>query len=220
LFCDLNLAGYLLFKPTNVLVQRTQLGRRRVNFFLATALLRRTLTRFARMSSSTLETIREGQAEVLKPSKNAVFYNPAQCVNRDLSVSMIQAFIDRRREEIRARAKQRLEKQQQQHSNTKSDEPITAEPKAEKSEDHEEMEGDEDTKLTPVKQSTRRSQVQMQDEEVTIFEALAASGLRSIRYFKELKGVKHIVVNDLDPGAVSHIRANIAHNGASDLPFV
>lgn len=48
-----------------------------------------------------------------------------------------------------------------------------------------------------------------------IFEALAASGLRSIRYAKEITsgvGVKQIVVNDLEKDAFDSIERNLAHN--------
>lgn len=39
-----------------------------------------------------------------------------------------------------------------------------------------------------------------------ILEALAASGLRSIRYWKEVDNVKSITVNDLDATAVQHMK--------------
>ncbi|ETW01211.1 N2,N2-dimethylguanosine tRNA methyltransferase [Aphanomyces invadans] len=48
-----------------------------------------------------------------------------------------------------------------------------------------------------------------------IFEALAASGLRSIRYLQEIEGVKSILVNDLDPAAVISIKRNIEYNHLS-----
>ncbi|ETV88112.1 N2,N2-dimethylguanosine tRNA methyltransferase, variant 2 [Aphanomyces astaci] len=48
-----------------------------------------------------------------------------------------------------------------------------------------------------------------------IFEALAASGLRSIRYLQEIEGVQSILVNDLDPAAVISIKRNIEYNQLS-----
>eukprot|EP00746_Dinoflagellata_sp_MGD_P164857 gnl/MRDRNA2_/MRDRNA2_93774_c0_seq1.p1 gnl/MRDRNA2_/MRDRNA2_93774_c0~~gnl/MRDRNA2_/MRDRNA2_93774_c0_seq1.p1 ORF type:complete len:545 (-),score=122.60 gnl/MRDRNA2_/MRDRNA2_93774_c0_seq1:103-1737(-) len=46
-----------------------------------------------------------------------------------------------------------------------------------------------------------------------ILEALAATGLRSIRYAKELGSrVRRILANDLDPVAVNHIQQNVVHN--------
>lgn len=50
-----------------------------------------------------------------------------------------------------------------------------------------------------------------------ILEALSATGIRSIRYAKELgegpEGIRRIVANDLDETAVAHIRRNLVHNG-------
>jgi tRNA (guanine26-N2/guanine27-N2)-dimethyltransferase len=50
-----------------------------------------------------------------------------------------------------------------------------------------------------------------------ILEALAASGLRSIRFAKELKGVREIITNDLSRSAAESIRRNADHNGVSHL---
>lgn len=48
---------------------------------------------------------------------------------------------------------------------------------------------------------------------IRILEALSATGLRSVRYFKEVPHVASIVANDNDPAAVDTIRTNIRHNG-------
>lgn len=50
------------------------------------------------------------------------------------------------------------------------------------------------------------------DFEVNILEALSATGLRSIRYAKEIPHIKTIVANDLDPAAVELIKENIKIN--------
>lgn len=52
---------------------------------------------------------------------------------------------------------------------------------------------------------------------MTILEALSASGLRSIRYAKEVPGVREVIANDISEKAVSSIRANVAHNGVEHL---
>lgn len=53
-----------------------------------------------------------------------------------------------------------------------------------------------------------------------ILEALAATGIRSIRYAKELgeaaDGLRCIVANDLDETAVAHIHQNVAHNKVAE----
>lgn len=48
-------------------------------------------------------------------------------------------------------------------------------------------------------------------------EALSATGLRSIRYAKEVPGITQIIANDLSPSAVISIKENIALNGVEHL---
>ncbi|GET86944.1 N(2), N(2)-dimethylguanosine tRNA methyltransferase, putative [Leishmania tarentolae] len=86
----------------------------------------------------------------------AVFYNPAQVVNRDLSISVIEAFSRLRLTEPRRRG------------GTK--------------------------------------------EGITILEALSATGLRAIRYYKEITNVRYIIANDMDADAVDCIVRNCAFN--------
>jgi tRNA (guanine26-N2/guanine27-N2)-dimethyltransferase len=50
------------------------------------------------------------------------------------------------------------------------------------------------------------------DDGIVILDALAASGLRPVRYWKEIAGIRKIIVNDLDPVAVEAAKRNIAHN--------
>lgn len=47
---------------------------------------------------------------------------------------------------------------------------------------------------------------------ITILDALAASGLRSIRYLKEIPDVKHLTINDLLPAATDLARDNCQRN--------
>lgn len=54
-------------------------------------------------------------------------------------------------------------------------------------------------------------------EGLTILEALSASGLRSIRYAKEVPGVREIIANDISAKAVSSIRGNVVHNEVEHL---
>ncbi|KAJ1497052.1 hypothetical protein HMI54_013935 [Coelomomyces lativittatus] len=50
----------------------------------------------------------------------------------------------------------------------------------------------------------------------TVLEALAATGLRSIRYAKEIPYLKKVVCNDLDPNAVESIHKNLILNQVSE----
>jgi len=50
---------------------------------------------------------------------------------------------------------------------------------------------------------------------ITICDALAGTGIRGLRYVKEIKGVKEVVLNDKNPMAVKLIRKNIKENKLS-----
>jgi tRNA (guanine26-N2/guanine27-N2)-dimethyltransferase len=54
------------------------------------------------------------------------------------------------------------------------------------------------------------------ESDVTYLEALAASGLRSIRMAKEVKGLRKIVANDMEPSAVEQMRRNVALNDVQE----
>lgn len=55
------------------------------------------------------------------------------------------------------------------------------------------------------------------DNGITILEALSATGLRSIRYAKEIPGVKKIVANDISKKAVENITSNIKLNSVESI---
>lgn len=57
-------------------------------------------------------------------------------------------------------------------------------------------------------------------DHLTILEGLAASGLRAIRYAKEIKAVEKVVANDLDPNVVDAMKRNIEFNGPEVLAKV
>ncbi|XP_025157122.1 probable tRNA (guanine(26)-N(2))-dimethyltransferase isoform X2 [Harpegnathos saltator] len=52
---------------------------------------------------------------------------------------------------------------------------------------------------------------------ITILEALSATGLRSIRYAKEIENIQQIVANDISAKAVETIRQNVLHNKVENL---
>jgi tRNA (guanine26-N2/guanine27-N2)-dimethyltransferase len=53
-------------------------------------------------------------------------------------------------------------------------------------------------------------------KKIRILEALAATGLRSIRYAKEVKGFDEVVANDLLNDAVKMINKNVEANEVAD----
>lgn len=52
---------------------------------------------------------------------------------------------------------------------------------------------------------------------IVVLEALSATGLRSIRYAKEVPGIKRIIANDIALVAVNSIKNNVSHNAVDDL---
>ncbi|CAD2219602.1 tRNA (guanine-N2-)-methyltransferase [Angomonas deanei] len=87
----------------------------------------------------------------------AVFYNPAQVVNRDLSICAIELF-------GRKRVAERVKKGAGAPTG------------------------------------------------ISVLEALSATGLRAIRYYKEINNIKYIIANDMDKDAVDCIARNCAYN--------
>ncbi|KAH8064880.1 N(2),N(2)-dimethylguanosine tRNA methyltransferase [Aureococcus anophagefferens] len=56
-----------------------------------------------------------------------------------------------------------------------------------------------------------------QTDGIRVLDALAATGLRSIRYAKEVPGVRKVVANDVDADAAAACGRNAAENGAADI---
>ncbi|KAJ8901065.1 hypothetical protein NDN08_004925 [Rhodosorus marinus] len=129
------------------------------------------------------ETIVEGLAKV-QFRKGEVFYNPVQAVNRDLSVLVLQDFVQTRRAELEeARRKRELA--------------AAAEKR--------ELSGRE------------KAFNSIANEGFTVLEGLSATGLRSIRYKKEIEGLGKVIANDIDDTAYEAIRRNIALNDGVEV---
>ena len=65
-----------------------------------------------------------------------------------------------------------------------------------------------------LQQSDKQEKTQ---EGLRILEALAATGLRSIRYAKEVPGVSEIVANDFSIKAVEVIKKNVTYNDVENI---
>lgn len=129
----------------------------------------------------------------------SVFYNPVQVQNRDLSILMITLAAERRALQHRL---------QQEKKNIRKEEPKIKPA---------ELQG----KLQAIEKELDPSKVlasmHAPIEGITILDALAASGLRSIRYWKEIPGVKHVTINDLEQPAVERAYANLKVNQLEDV---
>jgi tRNA (guanine26-N2/guanine27-N2)-dimethyltransferase len=114
--------------------------------------------------------------------KDQVFYNPVQVFNRDLTVAVIRTF-----SETLVVTPKQLRKAAWEALLEKSatDGPVAT---------------DEEGTSSVIQRK------------ITILEALAASGLRSVRYALEIPCISHIFVNDINPAAIDAIHRNISHN--------
>ncbi|GAA5902388.1 tRNA (guanine26-N2)-dimethyltransferase [Sporobolomyces salmoneus] len=173
----------------------------------------------ASSSSSTEPTSASGPAPV--------FLNPVQEYNRDLSVVAIRSWSEIRQREKRKvweeSLKKRREKKRGKEAAAVQAEGSTSSGKRRKAEDGsaveteskengETKEGETAAAAEPPKGGPNHKPPTYK---FTLLEALSATGLRAIRYAKEIPLLKHVVANDLSASAVEDIRRNIDYNGLS-----
>mmetsp|Transcript_35202 Transcript_35202/g.81418 ORF Transcript_35202/g.81418 Transcript_35202/m.81418 type:complete len:443 (-) Transcript_35202:1047-2375(-) len=170
--------------------------------------------------------IKEGSATMAYPPTDEVFYNPVQVQNRDLSILMIALHAERRsrrRATILAKKAERkrlleeaglteAESRKKGVSQKAFAVDMDAISKQMDSVDWtEKVKDDAKAGRPPV----GNRDINVNHGGIRILDALAASGLRSIRYAKEIPGVDSVVVNDLDEAAIELAHCNIASNGCS-----
>lgn len=181
------------------------------------------------------EAVKEGLAYILNPRlketakkpaekgpkgetrQQSVFYNPIQQFNRDLSVLAIKAYgehllavkkqkFERKRQKIAqnglAKGKKRKRENQDEDEDGGNAVPNLGEPAA--------------TSEAPANQTEETGGVAVPSEErplsFTILDALSATGLRALRYAKEIPFATCIVSNDLSPSAVESQKINVEYN--------
>ncbi|CAL8462795.1 g2328 [Coccomyxa elongata] len=166
--------------------------------------------------------LKEGQATILQHG-NDVFYNPAQVINRDLSIAVLRYFVQQRREEIAAGKIRRIRRPRPA---TLPAAVAASAPEASAiSANGEEAsvpagagtEAQNSSAAVPASGSSGATGAAGDsggalDPDIRILEGLAASGLRSIRYALEIDGVKRIDANDLDETAAAAVRRNLEYN--------
>lgn len=126
----------------------------------------------------------EGSAEMHYSTEESVFYNKVQVFNRDLSIHVLNLFSDVYLEEHIVNYQKRFDSYQKR----------LIEKEAGK-----EVKGSEP--ILPV-----------QKKGIVILDALAASGLRSIRYLNEINNVERVVINDLSVKANEQAKDNCQRN--------
>ncbi|XP_019428574.1 PREDICTED: probable tRNA (guanine(26)-N(2))-dimethyltransferase 2 [Lupinus angustifolius] len=183
--------------------------------------------------------IKEGEAEILMHAKNEVFYNKAQVNNRDISIAVLRAFISKRKEEHEALLSKRRKGAHKVPENNSS-ESVTEEEVSQKTapEDHksngehkveEEISPEEGEPFSTTEGSVKTTEefnateekinptevkVKRELKPPRVLEALSASGLRALRYAREVEGIGQVVALDNDSASVEACRRNIKFNGS------
>ncbi|PKS08977.1 hypothetical protein jhhlp_003590 [Lomentospora prolificans] len=184
-------------------------------------------------------TIREGLASILVPAQaksdsqktvaehQQVFYNPIQQFNRDLSVLAIKAFKEERAMRIRESLKPSKKRKQEEQVEGEGSS-MKALKASEDSSPQTVVTGAsaEETKMKPGTESMSDSTSKpdqnlglpgvQKRSNFSILDALSASGLRALRYSRELPFVGSVTANDLTESAVKSIKLNVQHNKLED----
>ncbi|KAK7266617.1 hypothetical protein RIF29_19266 [Crotalaria pallida] len=188
---------------------------------------------------SDYKIIKEGEAEILMHAKNEVFYNKAQVNNRDISIAVLRTFISKRKEEHEAMLSKRMKRAPKVSENNSSKSVMEEEvPQETPLEDHksngeckieEEISPEEVELCSAMEESVKTTEEcsameeQINHTEVKgqrdlkppkVLEALSASGLRALRYAREIEGIGQVVALDNDKASVEACRRNIKFNGS------
>ncbi|KGN52527.1 probable tRNA (guanine(26)-N(2))-dimethyltransferase 2 [Cucumis sativus] len=173
---------------------------------------------------SEFTIIKEGEAEILMHAKNEVFFNKTQVNNRDISIAVLRSFIAKRKQEHEAKLSKRSKSGQKLSENNGS-ETATEEACNESATNDEKCDTDCDAHEKPSNEcgSPMLSEEQKEIVEgkeqrgpkpIRVLEALSASGLRALRYAREVEGVGQVVALDNDKASVEACRRNIKFNGS------
>ncbi|KAJ3325117.1 tRNA methyltransferase 1 [Boothiomyces sp. JEL0866] len=155
------------------------------------------------------KSVKEGSAEIIFDDQ--VFYNPIQEFNRDMSIAAIKVWSQIYLKEKLQKKNKKLELDQDIYNVNVEDF---------KSDFTEKQLKKRNLQVKSMLESADISQFKPVNVEhgafdeygFTIMEALSASGLRSVRYAKEIPKVSKILTNDLSKDAVKAIERNSKHN--------
>ncbi|KAL9157911.1 hypothetical protein ABFS82_08G034200 [Erythranthe guttata] len=164
--------------------------------------------------------IKEGEAEILMHVKNEVFYNRTQVNNRDMSIAVLRTFMSKRKQEHEAKATRKM----------KAGPKVAVEPTVEpealtdtvmddgtsngECEVSEEISQDEPCSISEDPTAKQEGKGRGEVKPPRVLEALSASGLRALRYAREVDGIGQVVALDNDKASVEACRRNIKFNGS------
>lgn len=161
--------------------------------------------------------IKEGEAEILMHAKNEVFYNKAQVNNRDMSIAVLRTYLSKREEEHEEMSNRKAKRGQKiileetfceslpEDTNGHNGEISNDECKEQLHEEVGEVSEGMAKKVDVEKRELKPAKV---------LEALAASGLRALRYAREVEGIGQVIALDNDKASVDACKRNIKLNGS------
>ncbi|KAG0481349.1 hypothetical protein HPP92_011876 [Vanilla planifolia] len=171
--------------------------------------------------------IKEGEAEILMHSSNTVFFNKAQVNNRDISIAVLRTFVEKRKEEYAAMLNRKVKPESKINEVT----PDSTAPESTNVENEETavsvdmptigihykqenipFDASADVSAEPIKTSLKVHRVL---DAPKVLEALAASGLRALRYAQEVDGIGPIIALDNDEESIKACKRNIKFNGST-----
>ncbi|EED14199.1 N2,N2-dimethylguanosine tRNA methyltransferase [Talaromyces stipitatus ATCC 10500] len=199
------------------------------------------------LNNKKYEPVKEGLAYILKPISDkppnlkprgsgfeqqaSVFYNPIQQFNRDLSVLAIKAFANHHVALVREQNLNRLNRRKKGKEGKKRK-------REEGEEDDVDVDGEEVMKkhhgegdegqrraadevvtgfVPPEAGADAQKSASTKPVNFQILDALSATGLRALRYAKEISTATKIVSNDLSAAAVEAIKLNIKYNQVENI---
>lgn len=178
------------------------------------------ITDQANYDTANLDKITEGKASILFPKGNKVFYNPIQQFNRDISILGIRAWSqlfesERRPRQRNLKRKNKVVAEEVPEKFSKISENEKAPSELNTQEVHVEENTEEHTEKEKREESEQKFSLPLEEKPyIEIIEALSASGLRAIRYGKEIPRIKNVIANDFSASAVQSIKQNARFSGA------
>ncbi|EME88527.1 uncharacterized protein MYCFIDRAFT_149170 [Pseudocercospora fijiensis CIRAD86] len=165
-----------------------------------------------------------------------VFYNPIHQFNRDLSVLAIKAFgedwLQRRKaqlEKTRQKSQNKKARKEQKDGNSKKRNAGDAETPPTNDDDAVKRRKLEDGTAVSATDDAQPAQVKPNGHAATnghtskptgprfrILDALSATGLRALRYAKEIPFVTAVVANDMNSNAITSMKMNVQHNDLTE----
>ncbi|XP_057524111.1 tRNA (guanine(26)-N(2))-dimethyltransferase 2-like [Amaranthus tricolor] len=165
--------------------------------------------------------IKEGEAEIIMHRNNEVFFNKAQVNNRDMSIAVLRTFINKRQEEHEAflSKKAKVNKFEGKSDAVASENVLVrVEPETTNGVhdgDAHELKPEDASCSTIVEPSNNvGGKAHRELKPPRVLEALSASGLRALRYAREIEGIGQVIALDNDKACVEACRRNIKFNGS------